>query len=389
VQMDPQDKLIQDLKAEISILRRENAVLRTTNMEATQGSSSFAGESGREGSPSRGASRGDHARGDMASSGSNVIHGCVPKMGMGAHDLDDGYSVETSSLPRSPMKARSEVAHRSDWGAELYKDPGAYMDMSSSKGNPLARRPSPLRASNSRRPSPAVGRKPRAESAGRNRARRAPTRTKKVSSAPPSKNPRGRGRGMGAKPRRQSEGPPLSDWARSLVADVASGWQEDLKSDEPEWARNLGPGMPKVGGLGSSPRGDPAAFDNWEERSMGNWGALHKETTEKLKNPRRQPQMEAYSSYGLPEPKKKTLDRYAEPWEAPSASKKGGGWNSSTNMSVMEQSTSSMRGSGVTADAAMKGMKRELMIRQLQAQRNRAEKDRDQVMAMARSYLNT
>ena len=34
VQMDPQDKLIQDLKAEISILRRENAVLRTTNMEA-------------------------------------------------------------------------------------------------------------------------------------------------------------------------------------------------------------------------------------------------------------------------------------------------------------------------------------------------------------------
>jgi len=161
------------------------------------------------------------------------------------------------------------------------------------------------------------------------------------------------------------------------VADVASGWKSESLDNEPEWAKS----MTKPNGKKAmrSPRSrDPMDFDNWEERSSQNWSKAYKDALHSsFSEPRKPKSHEAF--YGIPQQKPRRQDRYTESWEQ--QDKKKGGWNSSTEYSNPYTGGSSGGSSG-------KDMERDMLIQQLKAQRNRAEKDRDKIMSVARSYLD-
>jgi len=402
VQMDPQDKLIQDLKAEINSLRRENAMLKETGPETASfgGMSSRGGASAGGGSSLRGGDSlnlGDEddedddvsdryvpppqpsmsgaisvaqrkAMAGYTASSEAEISGCLPQPTLGTWSINpDDYSITNTHSPAGSTKAAS------DYGASLYKDPDNYLAMAGGSGRQP--RESPAGRPNMRRPSPAA-RRARAESAGRSRTKRGTAvRTSKVASA--SKAARRQ-----PVTKKKNDGPPLSDWAASLVANTGANWANELKSEEPDWAKglpSLGQGSLGAGTeLGHSPRGDAFAFDDWEGKVRSNWQGRHKETVKAvLSSKKKKP--DPFSSYGV-QPQKKKVDRYTESYEGG-----GGGWNMSTTMNAsMEAAGAGGRGAGVTADQALKQMKRDLMIAQLQAQRNRAEQDRDAVRSMKR-----
>jgi len=287
-----------------------------------------------------------------------------------------GNSSQGSAL-ESPSKASRA---QSDFGADLYKDPDMYMDAQGFRAPNAKRRPSPARRAT------VAKTKSRAESAGRVRpANRAPPRAKKATSAPkntkrpPLSNSRrlSHSNDPGNVGAPSAGGPQLSDWARNLVADVASGWKSESLDNEPEWAKS----MTKPNGKKAmrSPRSrDPMDFDNWEERSSQNWSKAYKDALHSsFSEPRKPKSHEAF--YGIPQQKPRRQDRYTESWEQ--QDKKKGGWNSSTEYSNPYTGGSSGGSSG-------KDMERDMLIQQLKAQRNRAEKDRDKIMSVARSYLD-
>lgn len=159
------------------------------------------------------------------------------------------------------------------------------------------------------------------------------------------------------------------------MSDVAQGWKEDLQSNQPDWAK----GLPTLGQVGSSPRqgagGDPLSFDDWQGGMERRWGEAYKDTVHSSFEKRKKKSANPYGGGSLRVPgsgKKKSIDRYTESYEGISEGVGAGGWNTSTSMNVTQKPQIGEQ--GINAEAALAAMKRDLLIAQLQAQRNNLER---------------
>eukprot|EP00658_Telonema_sp_P-2_P008778 TRINITY_DN13316_c0_g1_i4.p1 TRINITY_DN13316_c0_g1~~TRINITY_DN13316_c0_g1_i4.p1 ORF type:complete len:696 (+),score=167.83 TRINITY_DN13316_c0_g1_i4:191-2278(+) len=278
VVMDPQDKLIADLKAEIQSLRTENATLKQNN--------SFLPGTSLDGSdsvPMTGLPQRNHqgeagaftlassAEGDrqFESEGQAEFKrpspiACTDSVSSGSRGFGPGSSLlqdfdataytlpagdsNLGSTPTRPMSPYSSLLQVGGLGSP----PGSRVPVPKQKRtNPmLARQRHTL-------PNSAPPHKPRNS--------RSKPPAKKHGSKP--------GRAVSARRKRKPQAIPTkrqppSEWAQKMVANAAAGWGSAKLTD------HIALDASAMSGGGG---GDPKAFDDWESRMISNWEKSYKQ----------------------------------------------------------------------------------------------------------------
>lgn len=406
--MDPQDKLIADLKAEIQMLRTENAKLRDTQpfshsvsepdksaskmYESDMGSSptTAGGASGYGGDQYGGGGGGDRferalmdlqittedpsrnsssAVGDAAIRNLHISTGPKPGAGKGQCALLSEFDSSAYSLdmlapnlgstpdgrPESPYSALKQL------GSPHGFSHGDIVNLPSTK-------PRKPKAASQTLPTSAPEYAPYMDSAAKK-----PPRRRQNSIGAGKKKPRS---ASAHRTRRKSAAKP-SDWAQALAANAASEWSKPKATGTKKGKRPAKQhvSLDVAGSIGGN---DPKAFDDWEARMLQNWEAAYSEVLNDFKPDADESKVRKRMSR-LPNSQNSRKSKQDKLKNSRYDESGGGGWNSSVDLSFANNSASKASNDEFDPDAELKKMKKEILLKQLEQQRNTEERKRNKM----------
>ena len=129
---------------------------------------------------------------------------------------------------------------------------------------------------------------------------------------------------------------------------------------------------------GSIGGNDPKAFDDWEARMLQNWEAAYSEVLNDFKPDADESKVRKRMSR-LPNSQNSRKSKQDKLKNSRYDESGGGGWNSSVDLSFANNSASKASNDEFDPDAELKKMKKEILLKQLEQQRNTEERKRNKM----------